>query len=311
LRLVFLGSPPFATPVLAGLLASRHHVLTLVTRPDKPRGRGRRVEASPLVELARARGVPVVQPTSARDAAFAAELAALAPDILLVASYGEILDRTVLELAPRGALNVHASLLPRHRGASPIQAAILAGDAETGVSIQRMVLALDEGDVLLEKRTAIGPEENAGQLLERLAGLGADAAIEALDLVESGDAAFRPQDPARATYARRIRKEAGRVEWTRSAAEIVRHVRAMTPWPGARATAPNGKEILLLDVAEAPEPATRHEPGARVGDAGGLVVAAGKGAVLVRALKPAGGSPLASDAWLRGARLPADARFGS
>ena len=311
MRLVFLGSPPFATPVLAGLLASRHHVLTLVTRPDKPRGRGRRVEASPLVELARARGVPVVQPPSARDAAFAAELAALAPDILLVASYGEILDRTVLELAPRGALNVHASLLPRHRGASPIQAAILAGDAETGVSIQRMVLALDEGDVLLEKRTAIGPEENAGQLLERLAGLGADAAVEGLDLVESGNAAFRPQDPARATYARRIRKEAGRVDWTRSAAEIVRHVRAMTPWPGARATAPNGKEILLLDAVEAPEPATQHEPGARVGDAGGLVVAAGKGAVLVRALKPAGGSPLASDAWLRGARLPADARFGS
>jgi methionyl-tRNA formyltransferase len=288
-------------------------VLAVVTRPDKPKGRGRKIEPSPLAELARGRGIPLFQPPSAREPAFAAELRALEPDVLLVASYGEILDRALLELAPGGALNVHASLLPRHRGASPIQAAIAAGDAETGVSIQRMVLALDEGDVLLEKRTPIGAEENAGALLERLARIGGEAVVEALDLLESGKAAFHPQDPALATYARRIRKEAGRVDWGRSAEEIVRHVRAMTPWPGARATAPNGKEILLLDVAVAsgmPDGSSSSlEPGAYVASLDGLVVASGKGAVLVRALQSAGGVPLRSDAWLRGARLPAGSRF--
>lgn len=309
MRLVFLGSPPFATPVLDSLLGSRHEVLALATRPDKPRGRGRKVEASPLVELARARGIPVLQPASAREPAFASGLEALGPEALLVASYGEILDARVLGLAPRGALNVHASLLPRHRGASPIQAAILAGDAETGVSIQRMVLALDEGDVLLEKRTPIGADENAGSLLGRLARIGGEAAVEALDLLESGKAVFRAQDSARATYARRIRKEAGRVDWTRSAAEIARHVRAMTPWPGARAVAPNGKEVLLLDVAEMRDASPALEAGTHAVSPAGLVVAAGKGAILVRALQSAGGAPLASDAWLRGARLSPGARF--
>jgi len=304
LRLVFLGSPPFATPVLSALLASRHRVLALVTRPDKPRGRGRKIDPSPLAELARASGLPVLQPTSAREPGFVRELAALEPDVLLVASYGEILDRSLLELAPRGALNVHASLLPRHRGASPIQAAILAGDAETGVSVQRMVLALDEGDVLLEKRTPIDPREHTGSLLERLARLGGEAAVESLDLVESGRAEFTAQDPARATYARRIKKDAGRVDWNRSAAEIVRHVRAMTPWPGARTTAPNGKEVVLLDVVEATAAnAEGRAPGSVLSARKGLTLAAGSGAVSVLSLQSSGGAPLASDAWLRGARL--------
>jgi methionyl-tRNA formyltransferase len=309
LRLVFLGSPPFATPVLAALLESRHRVLALVTRPDKPRGRGRKIEPSPLAERASGSGIPVLQPPSARDAGFVREVAAFEPDVLLVASYGEILDRPLLELAPKGALNVHASLLPRHRGASPIQAAILAGDMETGVSVQRMVLALDEGDVLLEKRTEIGPRENAGALLERLALLGGEAALEALDLLESGKASFTAQDPARATYARRIRKDAGRVDWNRSAAEIVRHVRAMTPWPGARTTAPNGKEVLLLDVVEKEADSRNLPPGSVLPAPRGLTIAAGAGAVSVLSLQSAGGAPLESDAWLRGARLQDGARF--
>src|SRR6185369_8204953 len=145
MQLVFMGSPPFATPVLQRVLESPHRVLALVTRPDRPKGRGLGVEASPLVELARERGVLVLQPTSAKDPSFVAELRSLAPDVLLVASYGEILKKELLDLAPKGALNVHASLLPRHRGASPIQAAILAGDTETGVTVQKMALALDQG----------------------------------------------------------------------------------------------------------------------------------------------------------------------
>ena len=241
MRVAFLGSPPFATPVLRKLLDSRHEVVALVTRPDRPGGRGLAVRVSPLVELARERGIRVLQPETTKDPAFVAELRELAPDVLLVASYGEILRRDVLDLAPKGALNVHASLLPRHRGASPIQAAILAGDPETGVSVQRMVLALDEGDVLHEVSTPIGAHENAGELLERLSGLGGEAAVQSLDLLERGRAEFRPQDPARATYARRIKKEEGRIDWSKSAIELDRHVRAMTPWPGARTAGPHGR----------------------------------------------------------------------
>ncbi len=311
MRLVFFGSPPFATPVFARVLESRHVVAALVTRPDRPSGRGLKVETSPLAVLARTRSVPVLQPPSARDPAFVAAVRALEPDVLLVASYGEILGRDLLELAPRGALNVHASLLPRHRGASPIQAAILAGDAETGISIQRMVLALDEGDLLLEKRAPIGPRENASELLDRLTVLGAEAALAALELVEAGKAVFTPQDAARATYARRIRKEQGRVDWTKRSAELVRHVRAMTPWPGARATAPGGKEIVLLDAeaAEIPRGSPPQEPGTILGSERGLLVATGDGALAVFGVKPAGGVRMHGAAWLRGARIAPGARF--
>ncbi|HEV8112072.1 MAG TPA: methionyl-tRNA formyltransferase [Planctomycetota bacterium] len=311
MRLVFLGSPPFATPVLARVLESRHVVAAVVTRPDRPSGRGLKVDVSPLALLARARSVAVLQPASARDPAFVQAVRALEPEVLLVASYGEILGRDLLEVAPRGALNVHASILPRHRGASPIQAAILAGDAETGVSIQRMVLALDEGDVLLEKRTPIGPRENASELLDRLSALGAEGAVAALDLLEAGKATFTPQDPTRATYARRIQKEQGRIDWTKSSAELVRHVRAMTPWPGARATAPGGKEIVLLDAeaAEIPRSPTPTEPGTILGSERGLLVATGDGALAVFGVKPAGGVRMHGAAWLRGARLQPGARF--
>jgi methionyl-tRNA formyltransferase len=310
-RLVFLGSPPFAIPVLERVLASRHTVLALVTRPDKPSGRGLKTPASPLAALAQSRGIPVLQPATTRDPAFVAALRALGPDAVLVASYGEILDGELLELAPRGAFNVHASLLPRHRGASPIQAAILAGDPETGISIQRMAVALDEGDVLLEERLSIGPRENAGQLLERLAVLGGEATVRALDLVESGRAAYTPQDPARATYARRVRKEQGQIDWSKSAAEIDRLVRAMTPWPGARALAPGGKEIVVLEGRAAdPRQGPRQEPGSILETGRGLLVETGNGAFELLAVKPSGGVRMDGAAWLRGARLAPGSRFG-
>jgi methionyl-tRNA formyltransferase len=315
MRVVFLGSPPFAVPVLRDVCASRHSVLALVTRPDKPKGRGQRVAASPLVELAREKNVPVLQPASAREPSFVAELRALAPDVLLVASYGEILKRELLELAPHGALNVHASLLPRHRGASPIQAALLAGDRETGVSIQRMVAKLDEGDVLLSLATPIGEHEHSGELLERLAPLGADVAVRALDLLERGDARFTPQDPALATYAKKIEKEDGRVDWSLPAETIVRRVRAFTPWPGARTTDPNGAEIVLLDArvdeARASDACRGVAPGAILPAKDALVVATGSRAVEIRALQPAGKGRMDGAAWLRGARFAAGARLGT
>lgn len=312
MRVVFLGSPPFATPVFASLVAStRHTAVALVTKPDKPRGRGMQVAASPLVELARAHAIPILQPERARGPEFLESLRAFAPDVLLVASYGEILKQDVLDLAPRGAFNVHASLLPRHRGASPIQAAILAGDEETGVAVQRMVLALDEGDVVHAERTRIGAHENAGELLTRLADLGAIAALRALDLVEDGTATPRPQDPALATYAKRIKKEEGAIDWTQDCTAIDRHVRARTPWPGARTIAPGGVEITVLDVRPLVDHAQTEMPGTILESRARLVVACGRGALEIVALKPAGKGRMDASAWSRGARLEPGARFGA
>ncbi len=316
MRVVFLGSPPFATPVFASLLAdARHEVVLLVTKSDKPRGRGRHVATSPLVDLAVEHGVALLQPERARGPEFLDALRAARPDALLVASYGEILRQDVLDVAPRGAFNVHASLLPRHRGASPIQAAILAGDAETGVAVQRMVLALDEGDVVHTERTPIGAHENAGELLERLADLGALAALRALSAIEDGTAVGTPQDQALATYAKRIRKDEGAIDWTLDAESLDRHVRARTPWPGARTIAPNGIELTLLDVRPHARPvhATNdpaHAPGTLLDSRERMLVACGRGALEVRALKPAGKGRMDALAWLRGARIETGARFG-
>lgn len=310
MRVVFFGSPPFATPVFASLVAStRHAAVALVTKPDKPSGRGMQVASSPLVELARARSIPILQPERARGPEFLANLRAFRPDVLLVASYGEILKSDVLDVAARGAFNVHASLLPRHRGASPIQAAILAGDEETGVAVQRMVLALDEGDVVHEERTRIGSHENAGELLARLADLGASAALRALDLVEDGKAVPHPQDPALATYAKRIRKEEGAVDWTQDCVTIDRHVRAHTPWPGARTHAPNGAEVTLLDVRANADREHSVTAGTILESRSSVVVACGRGALEIRALKPAGKGRMDALAWSRGARLEPGARF--
>jgi methionyl-tRNA formyltransferase len=317
MRVVFLGSPPFAVPVLERLLASPHRVAVLVTPPDKPKGRGRRVEPSPLVEIARARSIPLEQPATTKDPAFVARLRAHEPDVLLVASYGELLRQEVLTLAPHGALNVHASLLPRWRGASPIQAALLAGDTETGVSVQRMVLALDEGDVIVERRTPIEPRENAGELLQRLARLGGEAAVEALDALESGTARFTPQDPARATFARKLPKERGWIDWSADAATLERHVRAMTPWPGARTLlrgpAGQGAQELVVVEARARDDvdAVDRAPGTLLAGRSELLVVCGSGALEIVRLKPAGKGELAADAWLRGARLDPAAHFGT
>jgi methionyl-tRNA formyltransferase len=308
MRYVFLGSPPFAVPVLEALLGSGHVALGLVTRPDRPRGRGREVQASPLVELARERGLPVLQPETTKTPEFVDALRQLAPDVLLVASYGELLRTEVLELAPHGALNVHGSLLPRWRGAAPIQAAVAAGDAETGVSIQRMVLALDAGDVLLERRTPIGPEDTAGELFERLARLGGEAAGEARDRLERGEARYTPQDPALVTHAGKLRKQDGDLDWARPAVELERLVRAMHPWPGARALAP-GDRPLVVEAARVVE--GDGEPGALLEAGPRCVVACGEGALELTRVKPAGKKAMAAPDWLRGARLEAGARLAN
>ena len=308
MRFVFLGSPPFATPVLERLLASRHTALALVTLPDRPRGRGREVEASPLVRLARERGLPVLQPADPHAAEFLAELRALSPDVLLVASYGVILCDSLLKLAPHGALNVHASLLPRHRGASPIQAAILAGDALTGVSLQRIVQRLDEGDVLLAREVPITADQTAGELLAALAPLGGEIAVEGLNLIESGRAVFTPQDPARASYARKLKKEHGCIDFSQPAALIERQVRAFHPWPGARCLDPKGRE-LVLQRARVRGAGVLGAAGELLENSERVLLACGEGALELLELTPAGKRAMSAIEYMRGARFALGERF--
>jgi len=308
LRTVFLGSPPFATPVFERLVRSGHRPLALVTLPDKPKGRNREIEESPLAQAARAHGIAVLQPADPHAPEFLDALRALAPDVLVVASYGVILKPALLELAPHGALNVHGSLLPRWRGASPIQAAVLAGDAVTGVSIQRIVLALDEGDVLLAKERAIGPQETSGELFDALALLGGDALVEALDLLEQGRAVFVPQDGSRATYARKIRKERGAIDWTKDASELERAVRAYNPWPLARMLDPKGRE---LNVHAARVVEGSGEPGCVLESGARFVVACGRGALELVTVQVAGKRALPAAEYLRGARIEPGQRVGT
>jgi methionyl-tRNA formyltransferase len=305
-RFVFFGSPPFGTAVLARLLASDHRALALVTPPDRPRGRGRSVEPSELVQLARGQGVPVLQPAEPHDDETMGALRELAADVHVVASYGVLMKAALLDLPAHGSLNVHASLLPRHRGASPIQAAILAGDAVTGVCVQRMVLALDEGDVLVAKERPLDGSETSVSLLADLARLGGEAAVQALDQLASGAAVFTPQDPEQATYARKLTKERGHLDFGRPADELERLVRACTPWPGARCADPRGRVLTVHRAALAPEldaAAAGAPPGTLLAADRRLVVATGAGALELLELQPAGKRALPADAYLRGARL--------
>jgi methionyl-tRNA formyltransferase len=316
LRLVFLGSPPFATPIFDRLLTKtpQHQVVGLVTPPDRPRGRGRAVVRSELAAAADAAGIPVIQPASTKNEEFNDALRALNADVLVVASYGEILRTPVLEMCQHGALNVHGSLLPRWRGASPIQRAVAAGDAVTGVSIQRMVLALDAGDVILSRELPIGPEDTAADLFDRLADLGADAIVEALDTIEAGTATYTPQDPELVTLAPKLSKEDGRIDFDRSAEEISRHVRAMTTWPGARCTLEDGRDLVVLAARPfeglpdgspegSPDGSRRVPSGTRLDDKNALVFSSGDGTLVeFTRVKPAGKGAMDGAAFLRGLR---------
>lgn len=311
MRLVFLGSPPFATPVLARLSRSRFRPLCVVTQPPRGRGRGRKVGESAVAELARAEGIELLEPETVRDPAVLAHLGALAPDVFLVVSYGEILREEFLALPRVVALNVHPSLLPRHRGATPIPAALLAGDEVTGVAIQKVAKELDSGDLLLSRATPIAPGETAGELLARLAQWSGELVLEALELVESGKARYTPQDPARATTCKKLTKEHGRIDWKRPARELERLVRAMNPWPGATTRLAHGAELLVWRArAASAEGMTGAEPGTILEAGPRWRVAAGDGTLELLEVQVAGKRALAADEFLRGARQQPGQKLG-
>jgi methionyl-tRNA formyltransferase len=235
-RIVFAGSPAFAAPTLRMLCERDHRPVAVLTQPDRPAGRGRQLSASPVKQLALELGLPVLQPATLKAETPQAELRALAPDLLVVVAYGLLLPPAVLDIPPRGCVNVHASILPRWRGASPIQAAILAGDTETGVSIMAMEAGLDTGAVYRCARLPIDAQETAGELELRLATLGADALSAILDELLAGTLQAEPQPAEGVSYAGRISKADGRIDWCQSAARIARQIRAYNPWPVAETT---------------------------------------------------------------------------
>lgn len=263
-----MGTPEFAVPSLQ-VLAARFEVAGVVTQPDAPSGRGRELTPSAVKRAALGLGLPILQPPSLKDPAAVAELVALRPDLIAVAAFGQILRRAVLELPPLGCLNVHASLLPRWRGASPVPAAIAAGDAMTGVTIMKMDAGLDTGPILSQREEPISPDDTTESLLGRLASVGAELLAETLPAWAAGSLQPAPQDAARATTCGLIRKEDGRLDWTRPADALERHARAMTPWPGAWTTW-EGRTVRIMRA--------RPAAGAASG-APGTVVALGKSAV--------------------------------
>jgi methionyl-tRNA formyltransferase len=297
---LFWGTPEFATAPLRALLGEGFEVVGVVTQPDKPVGRSRsRLESSPVKQVALAEGVPVLQPDKPRGEEFLAQIAALEPDVSVVVAYGHILPKAVIDLPRHGTLNIHASVLPALRGAAPIQAAIRDGLTTTGVTIMQMVPALDAGPILLIERTDILADETAGELALRLSELGAGAIVQALALVELGLARPEPQNDGEATYAAKLTREKGMVDWLHTAHEVARHVRAYDPKPGAWSRV-GGTEVKLFGARVAPR-GTAHAPGDVLTiDADGMIVACGGGAVRVTAVQPAGKRRLTPIEWANG-----------
>jgi methionyl-tRNA formyltransferase len=245
LRVVFFGSPRFAVPTLEALLASAHQVVAVVTQPDRPRGRGQQLQAGPVKALATSAGIPVLQPHSFKNAECILDFEGLAADLGVVAAYGKLLPQSLLLTPRRGMINVHASLLPKYRGAAPIHRAVAAGELETGISIMRVVKALDAGPVLATVRHPIGPHDTSLDVERALATLGARLLVDTVDRLAAGSPAETPQDEHASTYAARLTKDDGAIDWQRSAPELHNLVRAMHPWPHAY-TVLSGKRIILL-----------------------------------------------------------------
>ncbi|HEY6864538.1 MAG TPA: methionyl-tRNA formyltransferase [Burkholderiales bacterium] len=306
MNLIFAGTPSFAARILDALLDSRHRVIAVLTQPDRPAGRGLGATASEVKKRALDRGIAVLQPASLHDTASSPELVALRPDIMVVAAYGLILPERVLGIPRLGCINVHASLLPRWRGAAPIQRALLAGDTRTGISIMQMDPGLDTGPVLLQEACAIGDEDTAGTLHDRLATLGAVMCARALDGLQAGALVGSAQSQAEATYAPKIRKEEARIDWRDSAISVRRRVRAFDPTPGATAVL-RGMELKLWSCALG---AGDGAPGEVLNaSTAGLLVACGEGAVLVTELQRPGGRRLQAGDFLRGCPVSAGERF--
>lgn len=309
MRVLFWGTPEFATPALRALVGEGFDVVAAVTQPDRPVGRSRSaVQPSPVKRIALEEGLAVLQPERPRGEAFLADIAKLQPELSVVVAYGHILPKAVIDVPTRGTVNIHASLLPMLRGAAPIQAVIREGHAETGVTIMRMVPALDAGPIILQSRTAVLEDETYGELSLRLSELGALALIEALSLMELGGAREDAQDESLATHAPKIDRTVSWVDWTAAASIVSRTIRSLDPRPGAL-TMLHGAEVKLFGAKLAPRTASMTAGQIVAIDDAGMVVACGDGAVKVTAVQPAGKRRLSPNEWARGRGAAVGDRF--
>ncbi len=307
MRAVFMGTPEFALPSLEAV-AERCELVAVVAQPDRPQGRGQRLAPPPTARWARERGVELLQPEKIRSPELASRLRAIAPEIVLVVAYGKILPPELLEIAPRGYLNVHASILPKYRGPAPIQWAIARGERETGVTLMRIGEGLDDGPMLLQRRCEISDDDTGGSLTERLARMGGEILREGLPLLERGELEPVPQDPALATLAPKLRREDALLDWRLPAQLLRDRVRAFQPWPSAIARLPGGGG---LKISASSVEAGDGAPGELLDDAagGGLVVATGRGARRLIEVQPEGGRRMRAESFLAGHPLPAGTRL--
>jgi methionyl-tRNA formyltransferase len=311
LRIVFFGTPSFAVPTFEGLLASRHAVVGAVTQPDRPRGRGQRTSDAPVKAVAAAAGLPVLQPVRLKDQEFVDRLKALQPDLGVVAAYGRILTDEVLAIPRLGMVNVHASLLPRYRGAAPVHRAIIAGDAETGVTIMRVVKALDAGPMLAKAVRPIYPNETSEQLEHDLAKIGGRLLVSTVDSMAAGSVQETPQDDRQATYAHRLTKDEGLIDWRWPAERIHNLIRGLHPWPHAYTFLGPQRFILLVSTWSG-DAVPRDPPGTILNASGGqLEVATGCGALHIVEIRPEGKRGMGVREFLAGHRLERGDRFGA
>jgi len=307
-RIVFMGTPEFALPSLQILIDRRENLAGVVTQPDKPVGRGQHVKLTPIKELALKHHIAVFQPQRVKSPDFVQQLKTLAPDLVVVAAYGQIFSRTLLDIPSRGFINVHSSLLPAYRGAAPINRALINGDTETGVTIMLLDEGMDTGDILLQGATSILADENASMLHDRLAGLGAKLLGKTLDMLRSGSWSPVPQNHEQATYAPMLKKKDGLILWDRDARSIANQVRGMTPWPGCY-TYLQGK-LLKIHWAVPVEREAGVPPGKIISASQkGIEVATGKGSLLIKDVQLEGKKKMATEDFLKGHRLASGEEF--
>jgi len=312
LRIIFMGTPELAATSLAALLREpAFQIVAVVTQPDRPKGRDLKLQPSPVKELARGAGLPVLQPVKAREESFLTELRTLQPDLIAVAAFGQILPKSILELPRFGCLNVHTSLLPKYRGASPIQSAILNGETETGVTIMKMDVGLDTGDILTQRATPIADADNAATLHDRLAELGGDLLVATIRDYAAGKITPQPQQHELATHVAKIKKEAGRIDWSLPAKLIWNRIRAFTPWPGAYTFLPHPTKPVLLKIWEAEVVNQTGTPGNILSaDKSGIVVGCHETALRITSLQREGGRRLSASEFLAGHPLNPGSQLG-
>jgi len=310
LRIIFMGTPDFAVPTLEKLIAGPDRVVAVVSQPDRPKGRGRKLVAPPVKDLAAQHEIPVLQPTKIRTAEFSETVKSYLPDLIVVAAYGRILPPQLLTLAPHGCINVHGSLLPRHRGAAPIQWAIVCGDTEVGVTIMQMDVGMDTGAMLLKRSIVPDPDETAGSLFPKIADLGSEALMDVLEMLGNGCLSPMQQDESLATEAPMLSKNDGLVNWSTPAEDIARLIRGLDPWPTAFCSV-DGKKLQLF-MPDVVYQDSHHPPGTLLrADRSGLLVSTAKSCLLVGEVKPEGRKRMSVESFLNGCQLEAGINFSS